>query len=285
MLKILDFKDWVDISDKQKIKPIIRQRYLELCLKYHPDKNINNQSYTIVEQNKFKQITEAYNYLMDKNYVATEKYTSDVVLIEAMVSDIKKVNLGLLPYLVRYYADIYKFAKFLFRNNYLLLFNEVRLIMKHIHTISINYYPLSIFHESGVPCFSHITTNGFKQSFPPEVERFEDIEFINSNNYELDIFLDRSSGLEDYLLNKRNFWDKQWHEPWYIECDIQRMVKNQDHDIYQQKRDLVYNKLTFEAKLGILHMYCIKIDSEELNVELEINLVNKINLILMNYKF
>ena len=42
----------------------IKKAYKKLALKYHPDKNINNKEFA---ENKFKQISEAYQILSDKN--------------------------------------------------------------------------------------------------------------------------------------------------------------------------------------------------------------------------
>tara|TARA_A100001015_G_scaffold58401_1_gene64329 strand:+ start:2732 stop:3142 length:411 start_codon:yes stop_codon:yes gene_type:complete len=54
-LKILNVED---INDKDKIK----SEYKKLALKWHPDRNSDNKE---VAENKFKEISEAYQYLMD----------------------------------------------------------------------------------------------------------------------------------------------------------------------------------------------------------------------------
>ena len=60
----MDYYKVLEIQDKKCNQDIIKQSYKKLALKWHPDRNIKNKEFA---DNKFKEISIAYQILNDKN--------------------------------------------------------------------------------------------------------------------------------------------------------------------------------------------------------------------------
>jgi hypothetical protein len=252
----------------------IRKQYLKLCLLYHPDKNPNNAE----AEAKFKQVTNAYNYLFNKEYPSEGSYVFQTVMIETMVKDDTSICINMMPYYIRFYKEVSIFAKYLFRNDHHVLYNEVRSCIDNMLSINLHYYPLTIFDDDGFLRFTYTVLDGYRLHFPEIVMATTLSKSQLQTGLEVDLFLSSAEYLETLVEGKRDIFDTQ-----YYDFDLL------DHTQYEQKHKLVYHQMSLQDKFAILGKYCIKVthnpdhdhDHDHTTEQYDIN---KINNILMKYK-
>lgn len=256
-LKILQLEDVKDVT-KQKI----RQQYLNLALSYHPDKHHQNGISKEEAEEKFKELTRAYNYFEDNKYDSNNPYTWPILVADWMVDgrSHRKISIQLMQAMIKYYKKLGLFAKFLFRKNYHEYYQEIISILNVLNKYELQHYPLDFFDNYGLPII-FIQEDGYLQNFPDESQLENVVEI--TNGLEVDIYLPNINELVNVVNNKLDIMDKN----------------NYITDIIDNKIYFVENIMTSEEKLKILKLYCI-----EVNEITELNR-NKINNILKRLKF
>lgn len=253
-LEILGFE-----ANKEYTSNEIRKRYFELALIYHPDKCYTSSLSKEECENKFKELTLAYNYLNNADYDSKNKYTWSVLIVDYMIKDEPntKLELQLIKAVIKYYLNLRLFCRFLFNNNYNNYFTLIKRKIELINNYQLLYYTLDLFTDIGIPIFS-MQLDGFMQKFPEETQT----ETPMSDNLSIDIYIPDINKIIEEIKGKFDIMDSN----------------NLDTNITDEKVNYVKNIMSYDKKLRILNRYCVHIDEiNKFNIE-------KINNIIIKYK-
>lgn len=254
-LKILQLDD-EDITLEK-----IRKQYIKLSLIYHPDIHYRNFISKEEAEKKFKELTEAYNYICNEDYNKNNPYTWIILSAESMIdnNESKTLRLQMMYAMFEYYKKLGLFAKFLYRNNYHNYYRDIIKLLVTLTTYKLQYVSLDFIGEDGIPRF-FLSEDGYLQTFPEESQVENIIEI--TNGLDVDIYIPNIDSLVESINNKRNVFDKKN----YLNVTI-------------GKSFYVKNIMSNEEKLKILNLYCIEID------EITESNKNKINNLLKRLKF
>jgi len=293
------------ITDLDADNTVIRRAYLLQALRWHPDKlqqfginngvnnNISGDSIstdktqeqskaevtttTTDHERQFKLITNAYNYLMHTDYSSKEPFTVDVVMMELMIAHFSEgqLNLQLFRYAINYYKQIDTFARYLFRHNYMYLFERVRDCMYKMVDYQLIYFGLQLFNDDGYLSV-HCSSRGFLQHFP-DITMSGLVDCYDGDNLlQVDCYLPACSRLEAIIADKLDIFDEH-----NLDMSIVGIRDTDDCDNYHRlvKERLVREQMSGDEKVAILKRYCLDTSGVEHVAQ------SKINNILLHYKF